>query len=289
MQNVVFTAHDHKYRVDGKEYISATTLIDLYRQEFDSEFWSMYKGIEQWFRDEFGDSKGNERFVEVRRARSFKSPGWFDWVASLYSVDPSIFEKYQQAKLTEWRLENEESKRKGSEYHDLKEKEAYEIGHAINPFTKEKHLTAQKKGKHKKTIKKLRYGYYPELILWNDEFSVIGTADRVFIGGRWSDQVWIDDYKTNKEIKKANMYQKMKTPLGKLDDCNYNHYRLQIGLYAWMLEQHGYKIKGISINHLGNHMKMQYHSIKPYVENMLMHYKNGGDNKYGFYDWNMDI
>jgi len=90
---------------------------------------------------------------------------------------------------------------------------------------------------------------------------ISGQADKVFIktdeetGERY---VYIDDYKTNKKIKKSNYFQKMLPPLSHLDDCHYNHYRMQISTYAWMLEQFGFIIKGTAFTHFNNMYDFEY-------------------------------
>lgn len=288
MQSITFTEEDHRYEVDGREYISVTTLIDRYVPEFDRYFWSCYKAIQRIFQDRYGVDEGLNHFNELRDQRHHSSPGWIDWMCTVESIEKKDLHSTQEIILHEWFLENENSLIKGSAYHDKKEAEAYKQKFSTNPFTKTKFKTAQKKHQKLKSLKNLEAGYYPEMVIWNNKYKVIGTADRVFINRK--KEIWIDDYKTNKEIKKSNQFEKMLSPLDSLDNCNYNHYRLQIGLYAWMLEQHGYDVKGISINHDGNHMRMRYNSIKRHVEKMLRHYagedimKLKGVQRYGFSD-----
>ena len=59
----------------------------------------------------------------------------------------------------------------------------------------------------------------------------------------------------------------MKSPLKHLDDCNYNHYRLQISTYAWMLEQEGYVVRSTRFTHLNKVYDFEY--MKHEVELML--------------------
>lgn len=49
--------------------------------------------------------------------------------------------------------------------------------------------------------------------------------------------------------------------------CNYNHYRLQISTYAWMLEQAGYTIRNTAFTHLNQQYKFDY--MKHEVQLML--------------------
>jgi hypothetical protein len=59
----------------------------------------------------------------------------------------------------------------------------------------------------------------------------------------------IYDYKTNKEIKTESyvnwegVSDRMLAPLNHLDDCNLNHYALQLSLYMYMIIKHNPKLK----------------------------------------------
>ena len=73
-----------------------------------------------------------------------------------------------------------------------------------------------------------------------------GQADRVEVINGIVD---IYDYKTNKEIKATGytnwegITDKMLHPVANLDDCNLNHYALQLSLYMYMILKHNPKLK----------------------------------------------
>lgn len=102
----------------------------------------------------------------------------------------------------------------------------------------------------------LEDGLYPELLLWNDEYQIAGQGDEPYIESiglkRYVD---IKDFKTNKEIKMESYkdwkkgYQMMQGPLKHLQCCTYTHYQLQLSLYGWMLEQHGYIVRNLIVEH----------------------------------------
>lgn len=103
-------------------------------------------------------------------------------------------------------------------------------------------------------------GLYPELLLWDNESMTSGTADLVTIkdidGVRYA---WVDDYKTNKEIKDYNYIDKrtgnkvvnkyMLYPFGNLCNCNYWHYQIQLNMYGYMLRKFGFTFMGGDIIH----------------------------------------
>ena len=71
---------------------------------------------------------------------------------------------------------------------------------------------------------------------------------------------------------------KMLYPLNTLDDCNFNHYQLQLSTYAWMLQKINpdFVIKDLILNHYDHEGKNTlYHCnyLKTEVERMLAYYK----------------
>jgi len=88
-------------------------------------------------------------------------------------------------------------------------------------------------------IKPLEPSFYPEDIVYNEEFGIAGQIDLLVTyfkdGKEYFDIV---DFKTNKEIKqKGYKGQKAAPPINELEDCNYNKYMLQLSLYAYMYEK----------------------------------------------------
>ena len=70
----------------------------------------------------------------------------------------------------------------------------------------------------------------------------------------------------------------MKFPLNNLQDCNFNHYQLQLSTYAYMLKQINpeYNIPQKTFNiphHDGNETIIPCEYLKDDVERMLKHYK----------------
>ena len=76
--------------------------------------------------------------------------------------------------------------------------------------------------------------------------SICGQADRVEVVNGF---VNVYDYKTNKEIKVESyinwegVSDKMLDPLSHLDDCNLNHYNIQLSLYMYIILKHNPRLK----------------------------------------------
>ena len=84
---------------------------------------------------------------------------------------------------------------------------------------------------------KLEPGVYPEHLAYLKSAAICGQADLVTIV---NGKVNITDYKTNKEIKEKGftnwegITSKMYKPLSHLDDCNLNHYNIQLSIYMYI-------------------------------------------------------
>ncbi len=93
---------------------------------------------------------------------------------------------------------------------------------------------------------KLDEGVYPEHFVYLKSSSLCGQADLVEVV---NGHVNITDYKTNKEIKNKGFKNwegitaKMYNPLNHLDDCNFNHYSMQMSIYMYIILKHNPKLK----------------------------------------------
>lgn len=75
-----------------------------------------------------------------------------------------------------------------------------------------------------------------EFIVYKPEWALCGTID-FLCWDRANDCIAILDWKTNKEIKKDNPYQKCIGPLNGLPDCNFIHYSAQLSTYKLLIER----------------------------------------------------
>ena len=93
---------------------------------------------------------------------------------------------------------------------------------------------------------KLFDGVYPEHFVYLKSAALCGQADLVEIV---NNEINITDYKTNKEIKEKGftnwegITKKLYNPVSHLDDCNLNHYNLQLSIYAYIIKKHNPKLK----------------------------------------------
>lgn len=220
---VKFTAHDHTYKNSrGNKLISVTTLIGLYKPKEDwrkiatdyvnrrSKEELIYAICERYMRED----------SEVREL--FETRG--------YTADTILWI---------WNKNKEEACEIGTDFHEDKELEIINDG-GYEDVEQEEPKFYDYRGFNDDTeyLKHLQDGIYPELRLYLEDFMLAGTADKVIVDGRYVD---IDDHKTNKGIDKSSFRgKKMLAPLDNVMDCNFEHYQLQISIYAYMLECLGY-------------------------------------------------
>lgn len=275
--NVAFENESHTYWnvEDNKQYISVTTLIHRYTQEFDKNFWSAYKALEKLLPKE-------SWAIEKKSLLSTKK--FNKEILDIYNISELDFNKAQQGILDAWDEENRKSCERGTKIHSDIENSFY-----VHP----KDISLQKFGlggkfECKKDYSELdlEYGVYPEyLISIESKDKVLRLAGQIDLIIKQGNNIVLADHKTNKKIDLKSGFDtntkasaKMKYPLNNLMDCNFYHYSLQLSTYAWMLQKlhPEFVIKDLILNHYDHNGKNTlYHCdyLKDDVERMLKHYR----------------
>ena len=216
-----FTPHDHKYtsikKEDEKDWLSVTSFLGNFKQPFDADT------------------------IAAKSAKNRKSK----W----YGMTPDEIK-------AAWKAEANRATSLGTWYHNCREKDICELetmermGLTV-PVVKPIEIEGIKYSPDQK----LTDGVYPEHLVYLKSAGLCGQSDLVeVING----QVHITDYKTNKEIKTEGytnwqgVTQKMLAPVSHLDDCNLNHYTLQLSMYLYMILKHNPRLKPgtLTIHHI---------------------------------------
>ena len=275
--DVGFLEGPHKYvnlKDDSIQYISVTTLIEGFGKEFDKEFVSAYKALERiipadiWKKEKGGIWKGHKipkDFLEV------------------HDITQEELNKVQQDILDEWEETNRIACERGTKIHAQLEHSFYDAGSNIT--LKKFGIGGKFECKKDYSDLDLEYGIYPEYLIYYDnpkiDLHIAGQIDLIVKNGN---DIYIIDHKTNKKIDLKGFYNgatrtsdKMKFPLSHLDECNYNHYQLQLSTYAWMLQKLNpdFVIKDLILNHYDHSGKNTlYHCtyLKDDLEKMLKYY-----------------
>lgn len=220
--SIVFNAAEHSYKsIDGAEGISwtsVTTLISSLKKPFDA------------------------KAVAARVSKNKRSK----W----YGIS-------QKTILEIWQNEADRATSLGTYYHNQREADLCSLASieregitvpVISP-------SGENDGIRFAPLQKLDPGVYPEHMVYLKSTGICGQSDLVeVVNGK----VNIIDYKTNKEIKTEgftnweNITEKMLDPISHLDDCNFNHYALQLSIYMYIILKHNPKLKPgrIFIHHI---------------------------------------
>jgi len=185
---IVFSKEDHRYTAGDKVYTSVSKLLSKYKNEFNQEHWSTYKALEILIPD----------FKVFKKGWNIDSPDFIQY--AIQHVDPDLLLIEKNKILESWGENNLKSINKGNLYHESREAMSYDQGFEINPFNGKKfEITEVQTGDKTNLLKDLydlKDGFYPELLIWNEDNTVAGQADKVFIESigdiRYID---IDDYK----------------------------------------------------------------------------------------------
>ena len=219
--SIVFNANDHSYKsLDGEtiDWISVTTLVSNLKKPFDAQ-------------------------KTARRVSKSKKSKWC-------GIAPDTI-------LEIWKKEADRATTLGTYYHNQREADLCSLASIeregiivpVMPPIPEieglKHAPEQR----------LDDGIYPEHLVYLKSAGICGQSDLVEIV---NGHVNIIDYKTNKEIKKESfkdwegVSEKMLDPVSHLDDCNFNHYSLQLSIYMYIILKHNPKLKpgNIYIHHV---------------------------------------
>jgi len=193
----------HRYYVGNTTYISATQLVAKFHTKFDV----------------------------IERS---------EYMAYRYGNTP----EYWRAK---WKKENSDSLDRGNGIHNYEENKLYKKGYDLLPYPVP--VQEFKPG----IYINLPDGVYPELKLWRHDCRIAGRADKIILTTDDKQPVErhkirrmsLDDHKTNKIIRTESFqrdgkYDMMLGPLSHLQDCELNHYSLQLSIYQYMGEYHGF-------------------------------------------------
>lgn len=307
MKEINFTKEDHRYFNDKNEtYISATQVIDKYKKTYDREFWCMFTALKE-------QNLRVKPFPDKRKIAisgiTYKLSGLMkDEIYKHYynMIDAKwkgiTAEACFRGNQTHDYLEASINKSKN----DIKGKSNINIRpshlHKREPL-KTVHDLEQTdlKDNYPSIFKRLsRYiekgcSIYAEKKVHIDKYKIAGMIDVPIIKGN---KFCILDWKTNKDElrKEAGYYKKVKIgnkwvkgdtwvltgdkflePIQHLESSKFNLYSLQLSLYAYIMEEWGYKLvdNGLEIVHLRPGAKPKLIKI-PYLKDeiqlILNHY-----------------
>lgn len=205
-KGIKFHEEQHFYTLNDYKFgISATSLIETYGQEFDSDSVSQMvankRGISQqevlneWKKEnEFSCIKGSCIHLKAQSL----------WMGTNYEIDYNT-------------INNNIDKNRLKKEYDIMSKQA------INFYNDYKDMYDM---------------IQDEFIVWSKEFDIAGSIDGIMYN-KYTQQCCILDFKSNKDLQFESKYhKKMKVPLHKLDDVNGQHYYIQLSIYKYLIEKY---------------------------------------------------
>lgn len=273
--NVCFNEESHVYWDNNGKFVSVTTMIHEFTNEYDKDFWSAYKALEKLLGAEaFGLEK-----KELLTTHKIDLKRFID----NYNITEQDFNHVQQEILDKWQQENIASCERGTKIHAEQE----------NLFYGKDKVSVQRFGIGGEFICKKSYfeldlekGVYPEYLVYrvseDGKFRLAGQIDLLIKNGN---EITIVDYKTNKKLEDKSFFDSrirknvmMKYPLNNLMDCNMVHYTLQLSTYAWMLQMINpefviHKLMIVHYDHSGNETVREVDYLKDDVIRMCRYYK----------------
>ena len=215
--SIVFTEENHSYKSlnqnDFIDWISVTTLTSFFKEPFDAK-------------------------KVAQKVSKRKNSKW-------YGIKPKDIQII-------WKKESERAMSLGTYYHNQREDDLCALASIEREGVNVPIFTPILKGNGIKHApkQKLDPGVYPEHMVYLKSAGICGQSDLVeVVNGKVS----IIDYKTNKEIKMQSyvdwegVSQKMQFPVSHLDDCNFNHYALQLSIYMYIIIKHNPKLRAGSM------------------------------------------
>jgi len=205
-KGIEFHEKEHFYTLDDYRFgISATSLIETYAQEFDSDSISQMvankRGISQ--QEVLNEWKKENEFSCIKGSCiHLKSQSL--WMNADYEIDYNT-------------IDNNIDKERLKKEYDIMSKQA------INFYNDYKDMYDM---------------IQDEFIVWSKEFDIAGSIDGIMYN-KYTQQCCILDFKSNKDLQFESKYhKKMKVPLHKLDDVNGQHYYIQLSIYKYLIEKY---------------------------------------------------
>ena len=247
---VSFCEDAHAYWLNGDENnrcISVTTLIGMFHEKFDANFWGRYKALEKLLpKDAF--------YIEKKKLLTTKK--FDDTIIDRYDIDRLTFNTMVNDIIDGYDEEKRKACERGTKYHLEQEMRFYDgKPHELSKFGLGGTFTCKPKSYDLDVDR----GVFPEYLIYRESpdgiLKIAGQIDLLIKDGN---TFTIVDYKTNGKIDKKGFFdqntkttKKMFYPLNNLDDTNFSHYTMQLSTYAWMVEQLNpkYKIGGLYLFH----------------------------------------
>ncbi len=250
--------HDdiHKYYYNGENFISVTTILHKFEEEFDVHHWSEVKSFEydipQLDIMEMWNAWNLKSTIKGSAIHNYAELKYNNKVFKFTQadVDLKLGEKYKKI-LVDYPVIYKDKVDSGL----ISKMEGYTI---MEEYEQVKKFV----DKFYEDTFEILIPVKAEFIVYDIAWKIAGMLDMLFWNTKYQCfQIW--DWKTNKEFTMRNDFnKKLKPPFNKLDECHFEKYSLQLSTYKTIIERNtDIKINGLYVVHL-NEKNPTYKWIK---------------------------
>ena len=250
---ISFEEKTHTYYVDGSSegIISVTTLIHQYFPKFNSELILKKMKNKHEKYPNMSDSQIKKMWIDNGISASKNGTKIHKIIENYYN--------YINNEKTESLLSTRESSRC-----EIPEEKLAELDESLTEFKYFLNFHSD--------VKHYLEPFRTEWSIFDGEIELAGQVDMIY---KKQDGTYaIYDWKRVKEIKKDNKFEKGIGKLSDLDNCNYNHYSLQLNIYKRLLEtRYNIKISEMFLVILHpdneNYILEQVYNMDKYIDNIF--------------------
>lgn len=269
LPKILFYEDGHLYlnTKNGERWPSMSSVVKAFSPKLDTSYWQRVKAVKGAISKEKWRGFLVKEGIDMRLDNGDLNPKWA--MPSVECVDRIIDQLsdkeradarkvYVQLEVN-WTVTQNIASMRGSRFHYGREDADLAAGGSMNPITgvwQPTPLFVDKKlaDNHNLTnsLKDLPDGFYPELLVWDEELQLVGQVDRAWIwtdanGVRW---VYFRDYKTNfhKMEEEAFFDETLHYPFNDLPATHSNKYLIQQGGYMHIMERAGFRCAGIALD-----------------------------------------
>lgn len=201
--DITFYDEPHKYFIDGKELISVTTLIGKYKEDFDEEYWSEFKGSQY----NVSSEKIKKAWSFINKKGTIKGSAIHDYAENLFQN--KVFKYPEQLILDEF---------------------------GFDPVLPEYQITKKHVDKFYNDVHGKLIPIRTEMVVYDRESLIGGMLDILFYNIKKC-EFQIYDWKTNKKFSRENKNKHLLDKLCVLEACDLEIYSLQLEMYKQIIQK----------------------------------------------------
>lgn len=277
---IIHFSNPHSYWLGDEKWDSVGHWISKFFPDYDEEFWSTHKALEELFGDEY--------IEHYRSFKTYKPNPDYLFPKFLLKLPPSDFLITKKKILQKWERKRNNSNFRGTKFHTMLEERAYDQGYLINPWDQLKYpiVKFDKEFDNESLVENLidlPDGGYVELLVYDKEMRVCGQIDEAYIQTigkkRYLD---INDHKTNEKKPEKSSPERCYAPFNDQYASKHFRYTFQLNLYAHIMERAGYTVRNQAYTHYESYdeskkTRVDLENIGERIKPVFLPYADGPD------------